>query len=97
MFKLRDSLPEAKKLAAKEPDRFEVGFTNWVTARFTSAKPIPKKLWEKWLEESYDLCASPRKASMSKKKPARKMSARKKTTKKKTARKKASGKRPSKK
>ena len=57
MFKLKKSMPEAEKLAAKEPDRFDVGKTRWVTARFTAEDPMPKKLWEKWLDESYELAA----------------------------------------
>ena len=55
MFKLRQSMAEATRLAGKEPDCFEVGSTGWVTARFTADKPLPKKLWEKWLDESYEL------------------------------------------
>jgi hypothetical protein len=55
MFKLADSLPQALELAAKEPTRFEVGKTGWVTARFTSEEPLPKHIWEKWLAESYDV------------------------------------------
>lgn len=55
MFKLQESMPEAIKLARKNPDRFDVGSTAWVTARFTADEPMPKKLWEKWLDESYQL------------------------------------------
>ena len=55
MFKLQKSMSEAIKLAEKEPDRFEVGSTAWVTARFTDDQPMPRKLWEKWLDESYEL------------------------------------------
>ena len=55
MFRLKKSLPQAKKLAAKDPDRFEVGKTGYVTARFTAEKPLPKSIWEKWLRESYEL------------------------------------------
>lgn len=55
MFKLKASIPEAKKAAKKEPDCFQVGSTAWVTARFTNEKPLPRKLWEKWLKESYEL------------------------------------------
>ena len=32
MFKLDRSMPQARKLASEEPDRFEVGSTGWVTA-----------------------------------------------------------------
>ena len=55
MFKLKDSIPEATKLAKKEPDRFEIGKQGWVTARFSEEAPMPKKLWQKWLDESYEL------------------------------------------
>ncbi len=53
MFKLKASLPEATKLAKKDPDLYQVG--SWVTARFTAEKQMPKKLWTKWLDESYEL------------------------------------------
>lgn len=53
MFKLKDSKPEALKLAEQDPNRFEVGSTGWVTARFTAEEPMPKEIWEKWLSESY--------------------------------------------
>lgn len=55
MFKLRASLPQARQLAAQEPQRFEVGTAGWVTARFTAAQPLPKSIWEKWLAESYEV------------------------------------------
>lgn len=55
MFKLKESMPEAKGLVSQNPKRFEVGSTGWVTARFTTEDPLPRNLWEKWLEESYRL------------------------------------------
>jgi hypothetical protein len=58
MFKLGDSMPQARTLAAKEPDRFEVGSKGWVTTRFTALKPLPKSIWQKWLKESYEVCVS---------------------------------------
>jgi hypothetical protein len=57
MFKLQKSMSAAVKLAAKEPDNFQVGKTAWVTARFDADTPLPKKLWEAWLDESYALSA----------------------------------------
>lgn len=60
MFKLRESMSEARRLATSEPHRFEVGSTGWVTARFTADEPLPKKLWEKWLTESYELSCTAR-------------------------------------
>lgn len=80
MFKLDRSMPQARKLAAVDPDRFEVGSSSWVTTRFTAEEPLPKSIWEKWLKESYELsCDSGSKA--------------KKTTVEKTGRKKAARKR----
>ena len=61
MFKLKDSRTEAAALAKKEPDRYEVGSTGWVTARFSAEKPMPKKIWTKWLDESYTLTVAPNK------------------------------------
>ena len=63
MFKLSASMPQAQKLAAESPERFEVGKTGWVTARFTAEEPLPKRIWGKWLAESYDkTCGGGRKA-----------------------------------
>ena len=56
MFKLKDSILEADALAQEQKDRFEVGKTGWVTARFTAEEPMPQQLWERWLDESYELC-----------------------------------------
>lgn len=55
MFCLKHSLADATSRATKEPDRFEVGSMGWVTARFTADQPLPKSLWEKWLDESYQI------------------------------------------
>lgn len=55
MLKLKSSMPEAIKLAEQKPDCYGAGSTGWVTARFTSEDPIPQELWERWLDESYQL------------------------------------------
>lgn len=57
MFKLGPSLAQAESLAMKEPTRFEVGSTNWVTTRFSEEKPLPKSIWQKWLNESYAIAS----------------------------------------
>ncbi len=57
MFKLDRSMPRAKELAAKQPTRFEVGSTGWVTTRFTVEDPLAESIWRAWLEESYELSA----------------------------------------
>ena len=88
MFKLKDSLTEAAKLAAKAPEDFQVGSGGYVTARFTAEAPMPKKLWTKWLDESYAIAIA---GGAGKKKAARKSvtkkSATKKSVKKKTTKK----------
>ena len=53
MFKLNVSMPQAQALAKENPKRFEIGSTSWVTTRFSAGDPLPKEIWEKWLEESY--------------------------------------------
>lgn len=58
--------------------------TAWVTARFTDDKPMPKTLWEKWLDESYELSV----ASGAGKKTAKKNIVKQKAIKKTSARKK---------
>lgn len=55
MFKLEASIPQARKLAEQSPQRFEVGTTGWVTARFSAEDPLPKPIWSRWLAESYEL------------------------------------------
>ena len=62
MFKLKESKKEAAKLAKKEPKDFQTGSGAWVTARFSSEKPLPKRLWQKWLDESYALSQKKRSA-----------------------------------
>lgn len=55
MVKLRDSLPEANKLAKATPECFRVGSTNWVTAVFPAGQHAPPGLLERWIAESYCL------------------------------------------
>lgn len=59
MFRLGDSLPDAEALADEHPDRFEVGRGGMVTARFSAEKPLAKRLWKKWLRESYQKVKKP--------------------------------------
>ena len=82
MFKLKKSIPEATRLAKKEPDRFEVGSSGWVTARFSADEPMPKKLWGKWLDESYALSAGSGSATKTTKKKTTARRTSKKTSKK---------------
>ena len=57
MFRLGKSIAQAEELEAKQPDRFDVGKNNWVSTWFSGEKPLPKKIWQKWLKESYGLAA----------------------------------------
>ncbi|MEZ0230783.1 MAG: hypothetical protein ACAI25_19340, partial [Planctomycetota bacterium] len=41
MVKLDGSLDEAAELAARDPERYRVGATGWVTARFGRAESVP--------------------------------------------------------
>ena len=78
MFKLDVSMNQARELAEQEPDRFQVGATGWVTVRFSNDEPLAKKIWGKWLRESYEVC---RDSKSSKTKKAVKKSSVKKTQK----------------
>lgn len=57
MFRLGPSLAQAKELAAKNPERIGVGKTQFVSVMFTADKPMAKRIWQKWLKESYELAA----------------------------------------
>jgi hypothetical protein len=57
MFKLRESLAHATKLAFKQPQLFKVGAHGWVTATLGHADGPPLDVLEKWLRESYMLVA----------------------------------------
>ncbi len=88
MFKLGKSLPQAEKLKSKEPDNYQVGSSAWVTVRFTAEKPIPKSIWTKWLDESYELSRGTGGPKTAKKKSSKKKVS-KQAGKKKVTRKKA--------
>ena len=72
MFKLDASLNEAKDLAKIQPERYELGAGNWVSTRFSSEDPLPKKIWSRWLKESH---AGATKSRAAKKKSARRKNA----------------------
>ncbi len=92
MFKLDASREDAQARAEKAPDDFQVGSGVWVTARFSTEKPMPKRLWTKWLDESYALTVAPKKKA-TKKQATKKKAAKKKATNKKATNKKAAKKR----
>jgi hypothetical protein len=57
MLKLRESVPEAKKLAAKQPAQFRAGATGWITTKFGESEP-PVATMKKWIDESYRTVAN---------------------------------------
>lgn len=56
MFKLGPSRAEAETLQDAHPDRFDVGKTNYITARFSAKEPLSEDIWTRWLDESYAEC-----------------------------------------
>ena len=70
MFRLDKSIAQAEGLAAKQPDRFDVGKNNWVSTWFSAEKPLSKTIWQKWLKESHGLASggAPAKKKAAKKK-----------------------------
>ena len=51
MLKLSDSRAEAEKLASKEPARFKVGASGWVSVQLEGDPP--RAILEKWIAESH--------------------------------------------
>ncbi len=58
-LKLRESLPEAIKLAQKKPDQLQVGSGGWVKASLSADGSTPLDVLERWIGESYRLIAGP--------------------------------------
>ena len=58
-LKLRESLPEATRLALKKPDQFQVGSGGWVKASLTADGSTPLDVLERWIGESYRVMAGP--------------------------------------
>ncbi len=56
-LKLKESLPEATKLALKEPQRFQIGASGWVKASLTKGGSVHLNVLERWIGESYRLMA----------------------------------------
>lgn len=57
LLKLGPSLPEAAKLAAKEPQHYGVGGRDWVSVTFPHTASPPPGLMEHWIDESFRLLA----------------------------------------
>ena len=54
-LKLADSLNEAEGLEQKSPENYSVGTHGWTLLTFPHNKQPPKKLLERWIEESFRL------------------------------------------
>jgi len=63
-LKLRESIAEAAKLAAKEPGRYEVGALGWVKVKLSAGEQPPLDLLEKWIDESYRVVVDKRLVAM---------------------------------
>jgi hypothetical protein len=85
MVKLRESLPEAARLEAEQPARYTVGAHGWVKAMFGPDDPPAFDVFERWIDESYQIvvgAAKPVAKRPAAKKPAAKKPAAKKAAKK---------------
>jgi hypothetical protein len=71
MVKLRESLPEAKRLARKEPDRYRAGAHGWVKASLAEDEEPLLSLLVRWIDESYRLMTAdePLRKASNKKRP----------------------------
>ena len=56
-LKLSNSLDEAETLEKKSPDNYSVGAHGWTLLTFHHTKQPPKKLLERWIDESFRLLA----------------------------------------
>jgi hypothetical protein len=54
-LKLAKSLPEAKALASKDPERVRVGSLGWVTV--TPGDAVPVAILKRWIDESFQMVA----------------------------------------
>ncbi|MEW5850193.1 MAG: hypothetical protein AB2A00_15500 [Myxococcota bacterium] len=82
LLKLGESLPEARKLAAKEPDRYRAGAGGWVKLMFSESQPPLMDVVGGWIAESHGLLAG---AASARAKPKAKKPAGRKSTGKKAA------------
>jgi hypothetical protein len=75
MLKLKESVGDVARLAAKEPDRYNAGAGGWVTVKRPTESPLPMDVMERFIGESYRLMtATP---AVKKKAPAKKKAAKK--------------------
>lgn len=57
-LKLQESEEEAKRLAKKEPARYDLGANGWAKLTFGD-ESVPEKLLAKWIHESYRAMGDP--------------------------------------
>jgi hypothetical protein len=63
MLKVRESLAEAQRFAAKDPAGCRAGGGGWVSVRIGEDGVVPLPVLEKWIAESYRLMAPPARAA----------------------------------
>jgi hypothetical protein len=54
-LKLDASLADARKLAAKDPDKFDVGAGGWIKIAIADGEKAPLTILKKWISESHDV------------------------------------------
>lgn len=87
MLKLGKSLPEAWKLAEREPERFRPSASGWTKITFTPGSAMPVDVLKRWIDESYGIMSAgqPAMAKKSLAKAAKKKATGSRSTKKKHA------------
>lgn len=76
LLKLRESLPEAKRLAQAEPERYRAGAGGWTKVCFGPDAPADLALLARWIAESHRVLGessapAKRRAAPKKKAPSR--------------------------
>lgn len=71
LLKLDGELPEAKRMAKAEPERFRAGANGWVKITFDADRPPPLAVLKRWLVESHRLAVMAKPKPKTKAKPKR--------------------------
>lgn len=58
--KLSASQADARQLAAKDPDRYQIGANGWAAVKLADGAAPPLDLLARWIDESYRLIADRR-------------------------------------
>jgi hypothetical protein len=59
-LKLAASLADAKKLAAQNPDTYDVGSGGWIKIAIADGQKAPVTILKKWIRESHDVLTAPK-------------------------------------